>query len=169
MGTSIVSTISRMLRHVENAVAVILLAVICFITGLQVVFRFVLKHPLSWSDELATFSFVWLALLGAAIGVREKAHIGVDVFVRLLAPRWRWLTELGVVLLLQLFFVCLCKLGISFVGRIGDERAATLGVQMFWVHLALPVNAALMLVHSVPTLVSILTTGRPRPESEPGE
>src|SRR3990172_2703823 len=72
----------RGVRILENAAVSIVLSVVCSVTAAQVVFRFILKMPLAWSDELATFSFVWFALLGSALAVRENAHIGVDALVR---------------------------------------------------------------------------------------
>jgi len=41
---------------------------------------------LSWAQELATYMFVWMAKFGAALGVRTGIHVGVDVFVKRLAP-----------------------------------------------------------------------------------
>jgi TRAP-type C4-dicarboxylate transport system permease small subunit len=144
--------IAATLRHVENAAVAALLALICTVTAAQVVFRFILKAPLGWSDELATFAFVWFSLLGAALGVREGAHIGVDAFVRVLprAPQ-RWLT-IGSLVLVQAFLVSLIKLGLDLLIRIGDQRSSGLQIQVFWVYLALPVSATLMLVHTLPIL-----------------
>jgi TRAP-type C4-dicarboxylate transport system permease small subunit len=41
---------------------------------------------LSWTKELATYMFVWMAKFGAALGVRTGIHVGVDVFVKRLPP-----------------------------------------------------------------------------------
>src|ERR1700674_3888590 len=36
-----------------------------------VVARYVLNHPLIWSDELASILFLWLAMLGAVVALRR--------------------------------------------------------------------------------------------------
>lgn len=46
---------------------------------LQVLFRYVFKSSLSWSEELARYLFIWLTFLGASIATREKSHINVSV------------------------------------------------------------------------------------------
>jgi C4-dicarboxylate transporter DctQ subunit len=147
-------------RAVENATAGGLLAVICGVTTAQVVFRFILKAPLVWSDELGTFSFVWFALLGAAIGVREGAHMGVDALVRALPPLHRAWVAIATLLVVQLFLMCLLKFGLDLLIRIGDQRSSGLQIHIFWVYLALPVSAFLMLVHSVPILGRLLADAR---------
>jgi TRAP-type C4-dicarboxylate transport system permease small subunit len=138
------------LRIGENIAATALLALICSVTFAQVVFRFILKMPLAWSDELATFSFVWFALLGAAIAVREGGHIGVDALVRVLPKGQQAWVAISSLLLVQIFLLCLIKFGIDLLLRIGDQRSSGLQIQVFWVYLALPVSAILMFMHSLP-------------------
>ena len=41
-----------------------LFAVIIVCVSLQVFFRYVLNDPLTWSEELARFSFMWMVFLG---------------------------------------------------------------------------------------------------------
>ena len=124
------------------------------------VFRFILKMPLAWSDELATFSFVWFALLGSAVAMREKAHIGVDAFVRVLPALYRTVIAVGGLFLVQFFLGCLIKFGIDLLRRIGDQRSAGLQIEMFWVYLSLPVSATLMLVHTLPEMGRLLSDFR---------
>ncbi len=153
----IIQAASRTLRAAENALVVVLLAVICSVTAAQVVFRFILKAPLAWSDELATFSFVWFALVGAAIGVRERAHIGVDALARALPPRAQHALALGTLILIQLFIVCLIAYGMQLMIRIGDQRSSGMQVHIFWVYLALPVSGGLMLLHSLPQMTRLFS------------
>lgn len=144
--------LTRGLRVLEDAAVGTLLVLVCAVTAAQVVFRFILRSPLSWSDELATFSFVWFALLGAAIAIRENAHIGVDALTRTLPPRYRSRIAFGSLLVIQGFLLCLVKYGIDLLTRIGDQRSSGLQIQIFWVYLALPVSAALMFVHTLPAM-----------------
>src|SRR5574341_2076578 len=97
----VLSSVPRAFRALENACVGVLLVLICSVTAAQVVFRFILKMPLAWSDELATFSFVWFALLGSALAVRENAHIGVDALVRVLPVRYRRMIAVGSLILVQ--------------------------------------------------------------------
>lgn len=45
---------------------------------LQVIFRYVLRSPLSWSEELARFLFIWMTFIAGYVGARQGKHIGVE-------------------------------------------------------------------------------------------
>ena len=55
-----------------------------FCLGAQVFFRFVLNASLTWSEELSRFAFIWLVYMGAVLGAKERIHIRVTAFHRLL-------------------------------------------------------------------------------------
>src|SRR3954469_11667286 len=47
--------------------------------------------PFTWVEEGGEMSLAWLTLLGAAIGIRSRAHFTLHVFVHNLSPsvqRW---------------------------------------------------------------------------------
>lgn len=62
-------------------------------TGLvvaQVVFRYGMNASSSFTEELARYAMIWMALFAAAVGVREASHIRIDFIPELLshlAPR----------------------------------------------------------------------------------
>jgi TRAP-type C4-dicarboxylate transport system permease small subunit len=55
------------------------------IIGWQVFARYVLNNSPSWSEPLSLQLMSWFILLGAAVGVRESVHLGLD-FVRHAMP-----------------------------------------------------------------------------------
>ena len=48
----------------------------------QVVTRYVLHVSLSWSEELARYLLMWLAMLSAAYGFKVKAHFALVFLVK---------------------------------------------------------------------------------------
>lgn len=67
----------------------LLLALMVVLVFGNVVLRYAFNSGIAVSDELARWSFVWLVFLGAVVGLREHAHLGVDVLLRLLGPLGR--------------------------------------------------------------------------------
>ena len=65
----------------------IALAVMCVLVFGNAFGRYALGMGLASSEEIARLAFVWLVFLGAAVGVREHTHIGMDMLVRIM-PRW---------------------------------------------------------------------------------
>ena len=57
------------------------------IWGEEVVRRFVLSYSSIWGEEIVRYSFIYLAWIGAAAAVKERAHIRIDVIMHYLGPR----------------------------------------------------------------------------------
>ncbi|MBP1844851.1 TRAP-type C4-dicarboxylate transport system permease small subunit [Rhizobium petrolearium] len=49
------------------------------IVGWQVFGRYVLNDSPSWSEPLSLYLMSWFIMLGAAVGVRESVHLGLDI------------------------------------------------------------------------------------------
>ncbi|MCI8416681.1 MAG: TRAP transporter small permease [Lachnospiraceae bacterium] len=47
----------------------------------QVINRNILKIPISWTEELARFSMIWMALLGSEMGLRYGKQMSVEAVV----------------------------------------------------------------------------------------
>src|SRR3984893_7070442 len=88
-----VRSLNRLLgQATEPLEAVVVVAeVLVLLTG--VVSRFVFNHPLTWSDELASIMFLWLAMLGAAIAQRRGQHMRMTALVGMFSGRLRGLLD----------------------------------------------------------------------------
>ena len=66
------------------AAILVVLEIVVLLAG--VVSRYVFTAPLTWSDELASVLFLWLAMLGAVIALRRGEHMRLSTLVNRLAP-----------------------------------------------------------------------------------
>ncbi|HEY0381092.1 MAG TPA: TRAP transporter large permease subunit [Candidatus Elarobacter sp.] len=87
------AAIDRAIGAVVEPLAALLVIVEIAILSAGVFTRYVLGNPLVWSDELATFVFLWLAMLGAVVAYRRGEHISLSVLVRRSPPRVRAVLE----------------------------------------------------------------------------
>jgi len=92
MSASSTTAISRIAevyyRSIKIVMAVLLAAMVVLVFG-NVVLRYVFNSGIAISEELSRWLFVWMVFLGAIVGLREHAHLGVDSFVKLLSPTGR--------------------------------------------------------------------------------
>lgn len=105
--------------------------------------RYIFGGQWRWTEELATFLLVWLVLVGGAAAYREKAHLGIDLLTRALAPGARRWVELFVhALILAVVLVVLFGGGAAcFHDRwISGQLMPTLGIRKAWLYLAAPVS-----------------------------
>jgi tripartite ATP-independent transporter DctM subunit len=75
------AALERGLDRAVEVVAGLLVAVETLILFAGVVSRYVLHAPLTWSDELASILFLWLAMLGATLAYRRVEHMRMGALV----------------------------------------------------------------------------------------
>lgn len=151
----------------ETAV-VLLTAVMVGTIILQVFFRFVLGDPLSWSEELARYAFVWITFLGAAVAYRHGGHIVVETVVVLLPRRLQAILAWLVDALMVLALVVLLVQGLNIVEVNSNVESTMLEIPMSWVYASVPVSAAIMLAYQVERTL-LRAQGRLALAREPGE
>lgn len=81
------------------------------IIGWQVFGRYVLNDTPSWSEPLSLQLMSWFILLGAAVGVRESVHLGLDIVRHNMSPRVQRLMDL-----VSLGLICLFGGAMSYYG-----------------------------------------------------
>lgn len=151
----------QVMKAVLNIIEKILLDGICFtlllltifIVSFQVFNRFILHYPVSWTEEFSRYTFVWLCLLGSVIGVRERAHIKVDIFVDMFSKKIQSIICVIGNIIIILLLAGLMVSGIKLLPMTIYRRAATLNISMFYLYVGIPVSAALMLFYLLKELL----------------
>ena len=75
-------------RLTEWPAAALVVVEVCVLFA-GVVSRYVVNRPLTWSDELASILFLWLAMLGAVVALRRDEHMRLTAVAMLLPPIWQ--------------------------------------------------------------------------------
>ena len=104
-------TIKKILDRFLEVLCMVAVAVLVVDVLWQVFTRFIIKDPSSWTEELATFLLIWVALLGAAVALGRGAHLGIDYFVHQLPDKARVKTELFVFGCIALFSLLVMVVG----------------------------------------------------------
>jgi len=79
--------------------------ILVLLTG--VVSRYVINRPLTWTDELASALFLWLAMLGAVIALRRAEHMRLTFLVGIAPPHWRRFIETFALMVVAVFLVAM--------------------------------------------------------------
>ena len=97
--------LDHLLGWISEGLAALLVAAEITILLAGVVARYVFDAPLTWSDELASILFLWLAMLGAAIALRHGEHMCLSTLVKRLPDRARAWVVLAAELMVAAFLV----------------------------------------------------------------
>ena len=115
--------------------------------AVEVLRREVFSYSSIWGEEIVRYSFIYLAWIGAAAAVKERAHIRIDVLMHYLGPRPKAL--LYIFGDLVMFAVAIVALYWSYetvhvsakFGSVTDG----LRISKVWFLLAVPVGFALII------------------------
>ena len=129
---------------VELAVALLVVAeVVVLFSGIFT--RYVLHAPLTWSDELASLLFLWLAILGAVVAFRRGEHMCMTALTGGLKPRARAFFDSFAVFAAIAFLAFVLEPAIQFATDEAVITSPALEMSNAWRASALPSGIGLML------------------------
>ena len=110
-------SLSHRINWVVERVCVALLVLLVLDVWLGVLVRYVIPLQLTFTEELARYLMIWMALLAVSSGIVHREHIGVEfIFQRMPEAARRWVAVafdvIGFV-----FFAVLFWYGLEFVER----------------------------------------------------
>ena len=147
------------IRGIEKLLLVLTILLVA-VTFLQVVCRFVLKIPTSWSEETVRFCFVWIIFLGAAVAVRENTHLMLDMLTSHLPPMAQKILR---ILVLVIIFVCAAVLlygGTDYCIRTWDKSMVNMPLPAWCPNISAPLSSILIMWFDLQRLVEELRSGR---------
>ena len=71
--------INDLITKITQAALVFFMSGMVLLIFVQVIYRYILKEPLSWSEELATYFFSGIIFFGAVFLYREEKHINMSM------------------------------------------------------------------------------------------
>ena len=134
------------------------------IIGWQVWGRYVLNDTPHWSERLSLLLMNWYILLAAAVGVREKFHLGLVLVRDRMGSRARWFAELTTHLCVGGFGVAMVVHGGEMAVSTWTHVIPTLGVPTGLSYLPFPVAGVLITVFSLEHIAGLFSEHGSGPE-----
>jgi len=148
----------KVLDGIIKYLLVTLLILMFAITFLQVVMRYLFLSPLPWAEEAVRFMFVWASFIGAAIGIKEKIHIGINIIVARLPLILQRITSTAVYLLIMWFAYFMITAGWQFTRFTHAQFSPAIVMRMSYVHVAIPVSGALLILYCSLEIIKLWKT-----------
>ena len=128
----ILPTVKKVTESTIDWLAVALMFMIFFLGLAQVIWRWVLNDPITWSEELIQLTYVWVCYLGWAIATRKDSHIRITALMNALPKNGQKVLQILCHILVIAFSVLMVKYGIELLG-VASRRTA---VSMTWLNYA---------------------------------
>mgnify|MGYP002624291821 CR=1 FL=1 len=114
--------------------------------------RYRLGEPSRWTEEIARFLLMWVALLGTAVAFREKEHLGFDYLINKLHPEARRLAALAshlVTLTFVAFVMVVGGFSLVFETLEVNQLTPALELRMGYVYVVLPLSGLFIVLYVV--------------------
>ena len=107
MGHALARTIDAFYRLLEIVMVICMVVMLVMVFG-NVMLRIFFNTGIDISEEMPRYAFVWMTFIGAIVGVHRRAHLGVDMVVRMLPVLGRkicWAISQTVMLVCSLYIL----------------------------------------------------------------
>lgn len=166
------ATLLRLAAIIEGAaviLAAVALGVFTTVVIVEVIARYALNAPIFWSNEVATYLFIYAVFFGGSVALKRKELMDVRLVRERCSVPAQWVMGL----LSHLIILGFSLVGIIYAGlliltsyRTGTVSPA-LEIPMLYVYLPIPLGFALMGLFSLTNLLreAAAGPGRPAPDS----
>lgn len=145
-------------RLFEGAAMVLMLALVGAIFY-SVVAREFLFLPVAWAEEVGAGLLAWMVLLGSAAAWSRRRHIVIDILLRKIGPRPRWVLSVTIEIASIILFAVIFRGAASMMEKSANNSTTALGISFTWLYLAIVVGVGAMILFSILHLWRLLTRG----------
>jgi len=115
----------------------------------QVLARYAFSDSLSWSEEAGRYIFVWMTFLGAAMAVRDRQHVSLDLVLKSLPYSLQKLLIMVSYISMLIFTAVVIYGGVKFVARGSSQISSALEIPMHYVYIVLPLGGILIFAYLI--------------------
>ena len=148
----IVKVVDKLLVYFTVSLSVLL--VFCVIW--QVISRYVIGIPSTFTDEMARFLFMWVGLIGAAYTTGQKKHLAIDLLTLKLQGTRKLISEITILILMLTFSMLIMIYGgggLMLKTLSTGQVSPALGIEMGYVYLVLPLSGVIMTFYCLVFLI----------------
>lgn len=145
------------LTQILRALAGISFLAMVILTCWQVLTRYVLQNPSSWSEELVSYLFAWMALMGASLITSERGHMNIPVVVERMPEGAKLGFSIFAEIVAFIFSaVILLYGGVQITSLAMGQMTSSLGVAIGVFYVVLPVCGVLNMIFTAMNIYDIL-------------
>lgn len=152
---------SKIQRYWDKLWEILIIALLFGILALafvQVIFRYVLGSPLTWSEAICRYMYVWMVFVGSAVVMRGEGHLTLTFFLDRMSHKiQRSMRVAANLLILFILILIFLKEGIYLTKLTSTQISATIRITLNWVYVAIPVGGLLMGLNTVRKTIKLFT------------
>ncbi len=142
-------------QNAERWLLLVFYVMLVLTMAIEVVRREVFSYSSIWGEEVVRYSFIYLAWIGAAVAVKERVHIRIDVIMHYLGPRPKALLYIfgDIVMFVVAIIALYWSLETVHVSAKFGSVTDGLRVSKVWALMAVPAGFSLMMLRLVQSFI----------------
>ena len=125
----------------------------------QVISRYVMNSPSSYTDELAGYLLIWVGLLGAAYVAGKREHLAIDLLLQKSSEERKFKLEMIIGVFIILFSITVMVIGGSwlvFTRFFLSVKSAALNIPLGVIYLVLPISGLLITYFNIDNMYNMI-------------
>ncbi|RAV28186.1 TRAP transporter small permease [Sinomicrobium soli] len=142
----------RILNRLLGGFLVILMGIMVCSVLWQVVSRYIMGSPSSFTEELSRYLLIWLGILGAAYASGQQQHLAIDLLGPKLSEQGRIRLRIGINILIALFAFFVLVVGganLVYINYELEQYSAALHVPLYLVYTVIPLSGLLIMAYKI--------------------
>lgn len=143
------------LGNLDIVVACVVLVALILMTFLGVIFRYALKSPFTWLEEVQMACMVWIVFAAGGAAFRTGNHVAIEMIVDMFPKKVQKIFEWIIAVIVFLVLAYLFYQSLGFVGMFIKSGRATSMIKIPYalIYGIAPVSFVLMVVSYVFSLI----------------
>lgn len=147
--------INQVLQKIEIGLGAISIGLIFILNLLNIISRYFFNRPWPWSEEVITFSFIWLGYLTAAYTLSKDEHVRFTYFLD------NFSLKLNRAIRIIFNILIIASLVILLPGALRNIKfmvlSPALEINMTIIYIIVPITYTIMIFHTMVNIINSLT------------
>ena len=155
------AALRKVMNHILYVVAGGSFLVMVVLTCWQVLARYALGNPSTWSEEMVSYLFAWASLFGASLVTGERGHMNIPILVERMQPKSRlFFSVFGECIAFLFSAIILVYGGVKISSLAMGQMTSSLGVAVGVFYIVLPLCGILNMLYTILNIVDIYQSSK---------
>ena len=153
------ATFDRFLEKIKatsNIILIILLLGLTLLLGISIAMRFFLGQPISWSNAVARYIYIYIVMIGTAISYMLDGHASIESFHNIMPSKIRLTFDLAHYIIMMSLSAILVVKGIKYAVSMWGVHSPVLSFfSMGIIYLAVPICFSIIFLYLLRKLIRL--------------
>lgn len=142
-------TLKKIVLNLDAIITCLTLSACTILVNANIFTRYLFNTPIYWAEEVATSLFIWTVFIGSAYAYRIKAHLGVDILVKMLPEKAKKGTQFVISLIEIAVLAMLTYVAAQYVMNSWHRVTDVLMMPRWYFSIAVPIGFGWSLLYAI--------------------